>query len=131
MDQKTTGERELKTLPGLGPEISRDHRAFLASPLRRWETEEARLVWFLEQVETQEARDDVAHWYGELWGRPRRPGQMELALAALARIACSIAKVAIEGWEPPDEELALYREVCLAHVDRVQTMRVSQLTDRG
>lgn len=112
-------ERDVKTLPGMGyPVERRNHQAFAESPMRRWDAEEERLKWFIMRLEEDVARDDLAHWYGELWGRPRRPGQIELALAALARIATPVAKVAISEFTSTDPMLELFKQVCLAHIDR-------------
>lgn len=129
MNRSGNEGRGIKTLPGLGyPVTRRNHKAFAESPIRRWDAEEDRVGWFMQTVETHEARDDLAHWYGELWGRPRRPGQIEQALAALARIGTPVAKLAITGFATEDPMLELFKQVCLAKLDRAAQLA---LLERG
>lgn len=113
------GDRQsphFKTLPGLGHPVSkRNHKAYQQSPLQRWHSQEARLRWFLSQLEDHEARTDLAHWYGELWGRPPRPGQIELAMTALADLGTPQSRVALKTFSTEEPTLKLFQQVCLAH----------------
>jgi hypothetical protein len=113
------GERQssrMKTLPGLGHPVSRrNHGAYHRSPLRQWEAQDARLDWFLDKLVAHEARDDLAHWFGELWATPPRPGQIEMAMAALAHMGTPQSRLALKMFQTDHPVLSIYREVCLAY----------------
>ncbi len=109
-----------KTLPGMGyPVEGKNHELYRRSALARWERAESRLAWFLERLAASPNRDDLPHWYGELWGKPRRPGQVEFAMAALADLGTPVSRVALRDFATDERELKLFQDVCLAHHARV------------
>lgn len=100
--------RFIKTLKGMGPQITATPKGEQA-PLVAYERELARFDWIASGIRQHGRPIPVREWIQVISHKERTPGSLERALVGLAMSKSELARLALAGFQPPQDLELLHR----------------------